>query len=76
MRPTNIGDLVIDISKIENIKKLLGFRAMANGFVALFAYEDGNAYELEIRPARYAKNKDLLPNKKKLDKNNTILLHV
>ena len=51
------------IRNIDGIK-LLDIRSMADGTAGLFRYEkDGNAYEIEVRPASNIKDKGFWGNK-------------
>lgn len=53
--------ILSDMSKIPGLKRI-GAYSVADGTVGLFRYEDGNAYEIEIRPAALAKRKDVWGN--------------
>ena len=54
-RPTNIyRDFFRDIANLPNVEKLVKDRTMTDGHAFLLRGKDGNAYEVQIRPARYA----------------------
>jgi hypothetical protein len=38
--------------------KTIDFQAMGDGMIGLYRYKDGNAYEIQIRPAGLSKNKE------------------
>jgi hypothetical protein len=59
-RSTKMMDLITELKKLEFVEKLLDVKAMHDGFTVFFRGSDGNAYELEIRPATYAKGHEEL----------------
>ena len=54
-RPTDIVGLLLEIKRMPSIEKLISSRALVDGMSALFRTKDGNAYEFEIRQAKYKK---------------------
>lgn len=56
---TNTFSLASQMMRAVDGIKILDIRSMADGTAALFRYEkDGNAYEIEIRPADNIKDKE------------------
>jgi len=51
--------IISDISKATPNLKRLDSWSLADGSVALFRYEDGNAYEIEVRPIQAGKWRSL-----------------
>lgn len=57
---TYTSKILSDIGKsLPGIKKAIDIWSLANGSVGLYRYEDGNAYEIEVRPAALSKHKDI-----------------
>ena len=54
-RPTHCFDLLGRISKIPGLKRVTSW-SQADGFAGLYRDEDGQAYEVTVRPAAYAKH--------------------
>lgn len=54
-RQTRIADFVKELNKLEFVDKILEFKGLPDGFTVFIRGSDGNAYELEIRPAARAK---------------------
>jgi hypothetical protein len=62
---TSTFELMSKISRgIEGVK-IIDIRSMLDGTAGLFRYKDGNAYEIEIRPASSIKDKEFWGNKLK-----------
>lgn len=57
-RATNIMRIVSDLYKSNSIEEVLDVRAMSDGYTVFVRGTDGNAYEIEIRPASLAKGHD------------------
>lgn len=56
---TYTSKIASDIGKsIPGVEKVLDIRSMYDGTTALFRYEDGNVYEIQIRPASSIKDKE------------------
>jgi hypothetical protein len=53
-RSTNIMQIVSDLKKMDSIEELVDVRGMSDGFTVFVRGVDGNAYELQIRPASLA----------------------
>lgn len=58
-RPTNISKLILSFGKANEVEKIFDIWSIADGMVALFRGKDGNAYEVQVRPVRYAQYKQL-----------------
>jgi hypothetical protein len=57
---TYTSKIVSDIGRnVPGMKKTLSVWSIASGSVGLFRYEDGNAYEIEVRPASLSRHKDI-----------------
>lgn len=56
---TFTSKIIMDISKNIQALKRLDTWAVGDGTVALFRYEDGNAYEVEVRPIQQGKYRNL-----------------
>lgn len=54
-RPTQLFQLVQDLKAHPDIEKVVNVNYITDGISAFVRTTDGNAYELEIRPAKYAK---------------------
>ncbi len=54
-RPTQLLQLVYDMRKHPEVEKIVSVNYISDGISAFVRTTDGNAYEMEIRPARYAK---------------------
>lgn len=54
-RPTQLFNLVQNLKAHPDIEEIVGVNYLADGISAFVRTTDGNAYEMEIRPARYAK---------------------
>jgi hypothetical protein len=54
-RSTNIMRIVSALYKSDAIDEVLDVRGMSDGFTVFVRGSDGNAYEIEIRPASHAK---------------------
>ena len=57
-RSSNIMQIVADLRKAESIEEIVDVRGMSDGFTVFVRGVDGNAYEIEIRPASRAKGHD------------------
>ena len=55
-RPTQLFQIVQNMSQHPEIEKVINVQYLSDGISAFVRTTDGNAYEMEIRPARYAKN--------------------
>ena len=47
--------IVKDLQKLEFVEQILDVRGMPDGFTVFVRSQDGNAYEIEIRPASLAR---------------------
>lgn len=57
---TYTSKILGDIGRnVPGMKKTIDIWSLANGSVGLYRYEDGNAYEVEVRPASLSKHKDI-----------------
>jgi hypothetical protein len=57
---TYTSKILSDIGRnLPGMKKTLDIWSLANGSVGLYRYEDGNAYEIEVRPASLSRHKDI-----------------
>ena len=56
-RAAHTADIIVEITPVFNER--IDSWYIANGSVALFSYKDGNAYEVEVRPASLAQHKDI-----------------
>jgi hypothetical protein len=54
-RATQLFQIVQNMSKHPEIEKVVNVQSLVDGISAFVRTTDGNAYEMEIRPARYAK---------------------
>jgi hypothetical protein len=54
-RPTNMRQILNEISKCPSIEKKIDMHYITNGVTGLFRTKDGNAYEITIIPAKYSK---------------------
>jgi hypothetical protein len=54
-RPTQLFQLVTDMRKHPDVEKVVSVNYLADGISAFVRTTDGNAYEMEIRPAPFAK---------------------
>lgn len=54
-RATQLFQIVQDMSKHPEVEKVINVKYLTDGISAFVRTIDGNAYEMEIRPARYAK---------------------
>lgn len=54
-RSTRIMDLISELKGLDFVDRILDVRGMSDGFTVFLRGKDGNAYELEIRPASGAK---------------------
>lgn len=60
---TSTMELISNMTRGAVGIKVLDIRGMADGMAALFRYEkDGNAYEMEVRPASLIKDKEFWGN--------------
>jgi hypothetical protein len=59
-RSTNIMELITDLRGSKFIEQILDVRGMTDGFTVLARGIDGNAYEIEIRPASFARGHEEL----------------
>jgi len=57
-RSTNIMAIIADLRKSNSIEEIIDVRGMSDGFTVFARGKDGNAYEIEIRPASLAKGHD------------------
>lgn len=55
---TNSASILGQIKKNVPGIKMLDMRGMIDGMAGLFAYNDGNVYEIQIRPGSSIKDKD------------------
>ena len=55
-RPTQLFTIVQNLNQHPDIEKIISVHYLADGITALVRSNDGNAYELEIRPAPFAKS--------------------
>ena len=53
-RSTNIMQIVHDLRKMDSVEEVIDVRGMSDGFTVFFRGVDGNAYEVQIRPASLA----------------------
>lgn len=54
-RPSKAFQLASEIGRqVGSIEKLVDMNYTSNGVVALYRTKDGNAYQVEIKPAKYA----------------------
>ena len=60
-RPTACIDTINKIARSGVFTKTVSIRALADGVVGFFGAEDGQAYEVIVRPARYAQYRSLYP---------------
>lgn len=56
-RPTRLMDVIRSFKKARGIEKMLSLNYLDDGIVSLMRFEDGNAYEIVVRPAANAKHK-------------------
>jgi len=57
---TFAGQIASDIKKnVPGIQKQLGLSYIVDGITGLYRYEDGNAYEITIKPVKFAQYKDI-----------------
>lgn len=54
-RPTHLFDLVQNLKAHPDIEKIINVNYLVDGISAFVRTTDGNAYEIEMRPAKYAK---------------------
>lgn len=54
-RATQLFQLVKNMSQHPEVEKVVNVQSLVDGISAFVRTTDGNAYEMEIRPARYAK---------------------
>lgn len=54
-RSSNIMKIISDIKNLDSLEEILDIRGMSDGFTVFARGKDGNAYEIEIRPASLAK---------------------
>jgi len=54
-RSANIMHIISDLRKSNAIEEIIDIRGMTDGFTVFARGVDGNAYEIEIRPAAFAK---------------------
>ena len=57
-RSTNIMRIITDLRKSDSIEEIVDVRGMSDGFTVFARGVDGNAYEIQIRPASRAKGHD------------------
>ena len=57
-RSTNIMQIVGDLKKMDSIEEVVDVRGMSDGFTVFLRGVDGNAYEIQIRPASLAQGHD------------------
>ena len=55
-RPTNIAGFINKLRSHPDVEKIVDVHGMRDGMDALIRTKDGNAYELQIRPAEYSRN--------------------
>lgn len=56
VRSSNIMEIISELKTLKFIDKILDVRGMTDGFTVYIRGNDGNAYELQIRPAAFAKD--------------------
>ncbi len=54
-RATQLFQIVQDMSQHPEVEKVINVKYLTDGISAFIRTTDGNAYEMELRPARYAK---------------------
>jgi hypothetical protein len=54
-RPTQLFQLITDMRKHPDVEKVISVNYLTDGISAFIRTTDGNAYEMEIRPAPFAK---------------------
>ena len=54
-RPTQLFNIVQNLKAHPDIEEIVGVNYLADGISAFVRTTDGNAYEMQIRPAKYAK---------------------
>jgi len=57
-RSSNSMEFVKQMQKLPFVEEILNVHALPDGFTVFFRAEDGNAYEIEMRPASLAKGHD------------------
>jgi hypothetical protein len=57
-RNSNIMEFVKQMKQLPFVDEILDVKGLPDGFTLFFRGEDGNAYEIEMRPASFAKNHD------------------
>lgn len=55
-RKSNILPLIDEIKQLNFVESIVDVRGMSDGYTVFIRGTDGNAYELDIRPAALAKN--------------------
>lgn len=55
-RATHIIDLVGELTKMPSVEKRIDVVSQMDGVAALIRTKDGNAYEVQIRPASMAQH--------------------
>lgn len=58
-RPTKLLSLVQGLTKLSGIEKRIDVQTVSGGVVALVRGDDGNAYEVTIKPAVHGTHKNL-----------------
>lgn len=58
-RPTQLLSLIQGLTKVPGIEKRIDVQTISGGVAALFRGDDGNAYEVVIKPAVHGSHKDL-----------------
>lgn len=64
-RPVRLIDLITSIGKAEFVEDIVSVKSTMSGIVALVRTKDGNAYEINIKPAEYSDNFPELTDKDK-----------
>jgi hypothetical protein len=59
-RSTNTTEFLKQMQKLPFVQEILNVEALPDGFTVFFRGEDGNAYEIEMRPASRAKGHDAI----------------
>ncbi len=63
-RPTHLLKMVSSIERMPEVEKLIDVHYLADGITAFVRTKDGNAYEFEVRPAKYAKGHNVYRKKR------------
>jgi hypothetical protein len=55
---THVFDIMRQMKKIDGIEDTIELMNTGTGMIGLFRHSDGNAYEVEIRPASLARHRE------------------